>query len=225
MVSLVQSCLINSLALWVIYMDRERRAMGPRERVWGYTGAGGMVQAFSAGYFLWDLMTGIIDVDIHGWGTVAHAISALAVSGLGFVCFLLFFSIFSTFLFFSNFFLFGEIWEGECGLWKMTNRLTIDPETIRKLLWLEFHTLRVINPISQHSLVYGQAWHDGIDGSTDQWDHFDCNFWREPITLGHISIHPDVSGRVGGFQNARGTSGPALACCCLSDEYHDAKRA
>ena len=65
--------------------------MGPRERVWGYTGAGGMVQAFSAGYFLWDLMTGIKDVDIHGWGTVAHAISALAVSGLGFVCFLLFF--------------------------------------------------------------------------------------------------------------------------------------
>lgn len=107
----------------------------------------------------------------------------------------------------------------------MTNRLTIDPETIRKLLWLEFHTLRVINPVSQHSLVYGQAWHDGIDGSTDQWDHFDRNFWRESVTLGHISVHPDVSGRVGGFQNARGISGPALACGCLSDEHHDAKRA
>lgn len=61
--------------------------MGPRERVWGYTGASGMVQGFSAGYFLWDLMTGVMDVDIHGWGVVAHATSALAVSGLGFVGF------------------------------------------------------------------------------------------------------------------------------------------
>lgn len=84
-VSLVQSCFINTLALWVIFMDRERRAMGPRERVWGYTGATGMVQGFSAGYFLWDLMMGLLDVDVHGWGAVAHAISALAVSCLGFV--------------------------------------------------------------------------------------------------------------------------------------------
>lgn len=86
MVSLVQSCFINTIALWVIYADGERRRMGPRERVWGYTGATGMVQGFSAGYFLWDLMTGLVDVDVHGWGAVAHALSALVVSGLGFVC-------------------------------------------------------------------------------------------------------------------------------------------
>lgn len=61
--------------------------MGPRERVWGYTGATGMVQGFSAGYFLWDLMMGLLDVDVHGWGAVAHAVSALAVSCLGFVGF------------------------------------------------------------------------------------------------------------------------------------------
>ena len=62
--------------------------MDARSRVWGYTGATGMVQGFSAGYFLWDLLTGLLDVDVHGWGVVTHAASALAVSSLGFVRFL-----------------------------------------------------------------------------------------------------------------------------------------
>ncbi|KAI9714927.1 MAG: hypothetical protein M1812_006240 [Candelaria pacifica] len=55
-VSLVQSCLINTLALWVLWVDEERTEMNWRGRVWGYTGAGGMIQGFAAGYFLWDLM-------------------------------------------------------------------------------------------------------------------------------------------------------------------------
>lgn len=87
-VSLVQSCFINTAALWVIYMDSERMQMDATQRVWGYTGATGMIQGFSAGYFLWDLMTGVLDRDVHGWGVVAHAASALAVSSLGFVGFL-----------------------------------------------------------------------------------------------------------------------------------------
>ena len=40
--------------------------MGPRERVWGYTGASGMVQGFAAGYFLWDLVTSAGNLDVHG---------------------------------------------------------------------------------------------------------------------------------------------------------------
>ena len=56
-----------------------------RERVWGYTGAGGMVQGFAAGYFAWDLLASIEDVDVHGWGALGHAASALVVSMLGFV--------------------------------------------------------------------------------------------------------------------------------------------
>ena len=59
--------------------------MGPRERVWGYTGASGMVQGFSAGYFLWDLCSCAADRDVHGPGALAHAACALAVSLLGFV--------------------------------------------------------------------------------------------------------------------------------------------
>ena len=85
-VSLVQATIINSAALWVIYADKERWAMGPAQRVWGYTGSMGMVQALSAGYFLWDLMAASSRPDVHGYGAIAHAASALAVSMFGFVC-------------------------------------------------------------------------------------------------------------------------------------------
>ena len=64
--------------------------MNARQRVWSYTGATGMIQGLSAGYFLWDLMTGVLDQDVHGLGVVAHAASALAISSLGFVGFFLF---------------------------------------------------------------------------------------------------------------------------------------
>lgn len=84
-VSLLQSCCVNAAALAVIYLDKERWAMGPRERVWGYTGASGMVQGFAAGYFLWDLVISAGNLDVHGPGALAHAVSALAVSLLGFV--------------------------------------------------------------------------------------------------------------------------------------------
>ncbi|KAL8688299.1 MAG: hypothetical protein Q9218_005759 [Villophora microphyllina] len=83
-VSMVQSCFINTLAIWVIFADKERRRMDWRGRVWGYTGAGGMVQGFATGYFAWDLMASIKDVNVHGWGALFHALSALAVSMMGF---------------------------------------------------------------------------------------------------------------------------------------------
>lgn len=69
----------------MIFADKERAGWNASQRVWGYTGATGMIQAFSTGYFLWDLMTGVLDFDVHGPGMVAHAVSALAVSGLGYV--------------------------------------------------------------------------------------------------------------------------------------------
>lgn len=59
--------------------------MGPKERVWGYTGATGLVQGFSAGYFLWDLVISAENLDVLGPGSLMHAASALAVSLLGFV--------------------------------------------------------------------------------------------------------------------------------------------
>ncbi len=55
------------------------------ERVWGYTGGGGMIQGFAAGYFLWDLVVSSMNVGVFGWGLLAHAIAALVVFCLGFV--------------------------------------------------------------------------------------------------------------------------------------------
>ncbi|MCJ1306462.1 hypothetical protein MMC25_000104 [Agyrium rufum] len=83
-VSTIQACFINSAALYVIFADEERWTMGWHERVWGYTGATGMVQGFAAGYFLWDLMISSTQLDVHGLGSLMHAASALTVSMMGF---------------------------------------------------------------------------------------------------------------------------------------------
>ena len=84
-VSMVQSLLINALALWVMFADEERSTMNREQRVWGYTGACAFIQAFGAGYFLWDLFITGANVDVFGVGTLAHAISALVVYSMGFV--------------------------------------------------------------------------------------------------------------------------------------------
>ena len=91
-VSMVQSVLINALALWVMFVDEERKQMDWQERVWGYTGAAGLIQAFAAGYFVWDLIVTSLNLDVFGLGTLAHAIAALVVYSFGFVCALMIFS-------------------------------------------------------------------------------------------------------------------------------------
>ena len=63
--------------------------MGWEERVWGYDGAGGMIQGFAAGYFLWDLIICVRFLEVFGWGLLAHAVAALVVFSLGFVSFFL----------------------------------------------------------------------------------------------------------------------------------------
>ena len=85
--SLFQSVFICATALWVMWEDEERKNMNARERIWGYTGAMGMTQAFAAGYFAWDVMVSLVHYDVLGPGSLAHAISALIVTNLGFVSF------------------------------------------------------------------------------------------------------------------------------------------
>lgn len=87
-VSMVQSCLINTLAIWVMVVDAEMSNMEWEERIWGYTGGAGFIQALAAGYFLWDLVVTSINLDVFGLGTLAHAIAALLVYSLGFRPFL-----------------------------------------------------------------------------------------------------------------------------------------
>ena len=84
-VSLLQSLFINFAALWVMWVDDERKQMGWEERVWGYSGAGGMIQGFAAGYFLWDLGICFRYRSVFGLGLLAHAIAALVVFSFGFV--------------------------------------------------------------------------------------------------------------------------------------------
>ena len=84
-VSLAQSLIINTLALWVMWTDEERGRMEWDQRVWGYTGASGMIQGFAAGYFLWDLFMCVGNLAVFGWGLLAHAVAALVVFSLGFV--------------------------------------------------------------------------------------------------------------------------------------------
>ncbi|KAK3330862.1 TLC domain-containing protein [Apodospora peruviana] len=91
-VSLIQSCLINALSLWVIFVDKERGAMDWQQRIWGYTGAGGMIQAMACGYFVWDLCITLCYLDVFGLGLLAHAVSALAVYSFGFRPFLNYYS-------------------------------------------------------------------------------------------------------------------------------------
>lgn len=86
-VSLLQSCLINGLALWVMFTDEERYDMrhSAVERIYGYTGASGLIQAFATGYFVWDIVVSTRHVKIFGPGIWAHAVTALAVFSFGFV--------------------------------------------------------------------------------------------------------------------------------------------
>ncbi|KAK6346993.1 hypothetical protein TWF696_007085 [Orbilia brochopaga] len=83
-VSLVQSTLICIVSFYAMFADRERSAMNAHQRVWGYTGFCGMVQALGAGYFLWDLMVSTQYLNIFGPGLLAHAVCALCVFSLGF---------------------------------------------------------------------------------------------------------------------------------------------
>jgi len=83
---MVQSCLINTLALWVIFADEERKEMNALERVYGYTGASGMIQGLATGYFVWDFIICSRYFKLFGLGLWAHALSALVVFSFGFVC-------------------------------------------------------------------------------------------------------------------------------------------
>jgi len=83
--SMVSSVSICVLALFVTAVDNERRNMNHEERMWGYTGAAGLVQALATGYFLFDLVVMIRYLDVFGLGMLAHAGSCLVTYTLGFV--------------------------------------------------------------------------------------------------------------------------------------------
>ncbi|KAK2814487.1 hypothetical protein FQN49_008173 [Arthroderma sp. PD_2] len=58
--------------------------MTPVERVYGYSGACGLIQAMATGYFLWDLIISVRHVRVFGVGMLFHAVSAVLVFSLGY---------------------------------------------------------------------------------------------------------------------------------------------
>lgn len=131
-VSLVQSLLINGLALWVMFVDEERSTMDWQARMWGYTGAAGMIQGLAAGYFLWDLVVTSLNMDVFGLGTLAHAVSALFVFSLGFV----------------------SLPRTKCSLFMSLSLTSINQSaTVSQLLWLHLHPMGAIHALPQHPLV------------------------------------------------------------------------
>ena len=85
---MVQSVAISIIAPLIMAIDKERKGMNLEERMWGYTGAAGFVQALATGYFLFDLVVMIRYLDVFGLGMLAHASSCLLTYTLGFVRFL-----------------------------------------------------------------------------------------------------------------------------------------
>lgn len=128
-VSLFQSTLINILALWCMYADEERKTMDWQGRIWGYTGASGMIQSLAAGYFVWDFITTLLFVDVFGFGVLVHATSALLVYSFGYV------SIGLAIALIPN------------------SVLTAATETLPELLRQRLHPIRAFDPVPQHPLV------------------------------------------------------------------------
>lgn len=64
--SFVNSSIISTMALYVLYVDQDRLNNTWEERMWGYTGLGGMVQALGAGYFVWDVQVCATNMEMLG---------------------------------------------------------------------------------------------------------------------------------------------------------------
>lgn len=164
-VSLIQSGLINTLALWVMFRDEERYDMrhSAVERVHGYTGASGLIQAFAAGYFLWDFIVSSRHLSVFGLGIWAHALSALTVFSFGFVSAPILLSI---------------------------RHADTNIATFCKLLRPRLHPLRALHPLPQCPLVLRQARYDGQQTTVVQRSHTSRDLLRLPPGLGHIPIRP-----------------------------------
>ncbi|KAB8275306.1 TLC domain-containing protein [Aspergillus minisclerotigenes] len=91
-VSLVQSVLINVFALYIMFVDKERKNMDTGERIYGYTGMSGLLQALAEGYFVYDIIVSTVHIRMFGVGMLFHAISALWVFSFGFRPFVNFYS-------------------------------------------------------------------------------------------------------------------------------------
>lgn len=83
-VSFIQSTFICTRAIKII-LKRQSDASTYDTRLWAYSNASGNVQAYAAGYFLWDLLVSAQYLGALGPGSLTHACAALLITTLGFV--------------------------------------------------------------------------------------------------------------------------------------------
>lgn len=83
--SFVQSILICIAVITVMRVDTRRIGDTWEDRIWGYTGAAGLVQAMATGYFMWDFIVCIVNIKLLGPLDLVHALAAVPVAFLGFV--------------------------------------------------------------------------------------------------------------------------------------------
>ena len=182
-VALVQALIVDALAIWLMLADTERNQLDVWGRLWGYSGAGGLTQAFAAGYFLWDFWTCLRYVHLFGPGMLAHAISALAVFSLGFRPFVNYYC--PTFVFYelSSPFLNIHWFLDKCG--KTGSRIQLYNGILllstffgARLLWGTYQSLRVYQDVwagvhfdtadpNVDNNILVQAWRNGTAGTGD----------------------------------------------------------
>lgn len=164
-VSFVQSTLICALALWVMWTDKELNSMDRIERVHGYTGASGLIQAFAGGYFLWDLVITVQNVKIFGIGMLFHAISALCVFLLGFRPFVNYYA--CTFILY-------ELSSPFLNIHWFCDKLNMTGSTVQfvngLMLLFTFFSCRLVWGTYQSIRVFGDVYHLYMTGQVPQYD-------------------------------------------------------
>lgn len=153
-VSFVQSVLINVLALWVMFADEERKRMNIDERVHGYTGANGLVQALATGYFIYDLIVSTLHINLFGVGMLFHAISALCVFSLGFRPFVNYYA--PTFILY-------ELSSPFLNIHWFLDKVNMTGSKLQwyngMMLLVVFFSCRLVWGTWQSVIVYGDMWH------------------------------------------------------------------
>lgn len=83
-VGFFQSIFISAHAISVLLTDPSRLSASVESRLWGYSRQAGTVQAYAAGYFLWDIYLSLKYLSVFGPSPAVHAVAAFVVTMLGF---------------------------------------------------------------------------------------------------------------------------------------------
>lgn len=197
-VSTVQATFVSYKALSIILGDGvgngnrqsevskvPRSSMTRDDRLWGYSPATGDVQAYAAGYFLWDVLLCVRYLDVQGVSALLHALSALIITVMGFVS--------------PPSILFPPSTNPLHHLLSLTKRPPTAP--IRQLLRAQLHPLRTVHLVPQYPLVPRQSQPDRLDAPTRQRTLSDLRLFRLPSRLGKLPDRATVAGRVVGLED------------------------